>query len=86
VSKRVYGVVGDSLNGPTDAFRRQGKIEWVHVRHEEVAAFAVGAEAYLTAQLAVCAGSVDQAIYTSSMASSIVTDRACPVCLRLGRR
>src|ERR1700690_476717 len=55
--KRVYGVVGDSLNGITDALRRQGKIEWVHVRHEEVAAFAAGAEAHLTGQLAVCAGS-----------------------------
>ncbi|HEY3909981.1 MAG TPA: thiamine pyrophosphate-binding protein, partial [Stellaceae bacterium] len=55
--KRVYGVVGDSLNGLTDAIRRQGKIEWVHVRHEEVAAFAAGAEAHLTGELAVCAGS-----------------------------
>jgi pyruvate dehydrogenase (quinone) len=43
--KRVYGIVGDSLNGLTDAFRRQRKIEWVHVRHEETAAFAAGAEA-----------------------------------------
>src|SRR5690348_4479337 len=42
--KRIYGVVGDSLNGLTDAIRRQGKIEWIHVRHEEVAAFAAGAE------------------------------------------
>jgi pyruvate dehydrogenase (quinone) len=49
--------VGDSLNGLTDAIRRQGKIEWVHVRHEEVAAFAAGAEAHLTGVLAVCAGS-----------------------------
>jgi pyruvate dehydrogenase (quinone) len=55
--KRVYGVVGDSLNGLTDALRRQGRIEWVHVRHEEVAAFAAGAEAHLTGELAVCAGS-----------------------------
>src|SRR5258706_2170000 len=55
--KRVYGLVGDSLNGLTDAFRRQRKIEWVHVRHEETAAFAAGAEAHLTGQLAVCAGS-----------------------------
>jgi pyruvate dehydrogenase (quinone) len=55
--KRVYGIVGDSLNGLTDALRRQGKIEWVHVRHEEVAAFAAGAEAHLTGELAVCAGS-----------------------------
>src|SRR6266705_4817295 len=55
--KRIYGIVGDSLNGLTDALRRQGKIEWAHVRHEEVAAFAAGAEAHLTGNLAVCAGS-----------------------------
>jgi len=55
--KRIYGIVGDSLNGLTDAIRRHGKIEWVHVRHEEVAAFAAGAEAHLTGELAVCAGS-----------------------------
>src|SRR5436190_11178485 len=55
--KRIYGIVGDSLNGLTDAIRRQGKIEWIHVRHEEVAAFAAGAEAHLTGDLAVCAGS-----------------------------
>src|SRR4029077_3882684 len=55
--KRIYGIVGDSLNGFTDAIRRQGKIEWLHVRHEEVAAFAAGAEAHLSGSLAVCAGS-----------------------------
>src|SRR5438270_4347732 len=55
--KRIYGIVGDSLNGLTDSIRRQGKIEWMHVRHEEVAAFAAGAEAHLTGELAVCAGS-----------------------------
>ena len=55
--KRIYGIVGDSLNGLTDAIRRQGKIDWLHVRHEEVAAFAAGAEAHLTGNLAVCAGS-----------------------------
>jgi pyruvate dehydrogenase (quinone) len=55
--KRVYGIVGDSLNGLTDAIRRQARMEWVHVRHEEVAAFAAGAEAHLTGELAVCAGS-----------------------------
>jgi pyruvate dehydrogenase (quinone) len=55
--KRVYGVVGDSLNGLTDAIRRHGKIEWVHVRNEEAGAFAAGAEAHLTGALAVCAGS-----------------------------
>jgi pyruvate dehydrogenase (quinone) len=55
--KRIYGVVGDSLNGFTDALRRLEKIEWIHMRHEEGAAFAAGAEAHLTGQLAVCAGS-----------------------------
>ena len=50
--KRIYGIVGDSLNGLTDAIRRQGKIERLHVRHEEVAAFAAGAEAHLTGELA----------------------------------
>jgi pyruvate dehydrogenase (quinone) len=55
--KRIYGIVGDSLNGLTDAIRRQGTIEWVHVRHEEVAAFAAGADAHVTGELAVCAGS-----------------------------
>src|ERR1700760_3732889 len=55
--ERVYGIVGDSLNGFTDALRRQGKIKWLHVRHEEVAAFAAGADAHVTGKLAVCAGS-----------------------------
>src|ERR1700710_867423 len=55
--KRIYGVVGDSLNGLTDSIRRQRKIEWMHVRHEEVAAFAAGGEAHVTGDLAVCAGS-----------------------------
>ncbi|WP_035347176.1 ubiquinone-dependent pyruvate dehydrogenase [Edaphobacter aggregans] len=55
--KRVYGLPGDSLNGFTDAIRKDGSIEWAHVRHEEVAAFAAGAEAHLTGSLAVCAGS-----------------------------
>lgn len=55
--KRVYGVVGDSLNGFTDALRRRRTIDWIHMRHEEAAAFAAGAEAHLTGSLAVCAGS-----------------------------
>ena len=55
--QRIYGVVGDSLNGVTDSLRRRGRIDWVHVRNEETAAFAAGAEAQLTGQLAVCAGS-----------------------------
>lgn len=55
--RRIYGIVGDSLNAITDAVRREEALEWVHVRHEEVAAFAAGAEAHLTGSLAVCAGS-----------------------------
>jgi pyruvate dehydrogenase (quinone) len=55
--KRIFGVVGDSLNGLTEALRKRQTIDWVHVRHEEVAAFAAAAEAQLTGQLAVCAGS-----------------------------
>ena len=55
--KRVYGVTGDSLNGITDAIRRNKQIEWMHVRHEEAGAFAAGAESQLTGELAVCAGS-----------------------------
>jgi pyruvate dehydrogenase (quinone) len=55
--QRIYGLVGDSLNPVTDALHRSGKIEWIHVRHEETAAFAAGAEAQLTGKLAVCAGS-----------------------------
>jgi thiamine pyrophosphate-dependent acetolactate synthase large subunit-like protein len=55
--KRVYGVVGDSLNGLTEIIRKSKQIEWLHVRHEEVAAFAAGAEAHLAGEIAVCAGS-----------------------------
>ena len=55
--ERIYGVSGDSLNGITDSIRRRDEISWIHVRHEEVAAFAAGADAHLTGRLAVCAGS-----------------------------
>ncbi|OPC79988.1 pyruvate oxidase [Embleya scabrispora] len=55
--RRLYGVVGDSLNPIVDAVRRNAAIDWVHVRHEEVAAFAAGAEAQLTGRLTACAGS-----------------------------
>ncbi len=55
--RRVYGLPGDSLNGFTDAIRRSGEISWEHVRHEETAAFAAAADAGLSGQLAVCAGS-----------------------------
>src|SRR5437016_4144258 len=55
--RQIYGVSGDSLNGITDSIRRGERLRWIHVRHEETAAFAAGAEAHLTGQLAVCAGS-----------------------------
>ncbi|TFF36865.1 thiamine pyrophosphate-dependent enzyme [Mucilaginibacter psychrotolerans] len=55
--KRIYAVTGDSLNEVNDAVRREGSIQWVHVRHEEAGAYAAGAEAQLTGNLACCAGS-----------------------------
>ncbi|CAK9884561.1 MAG: Pyruvate dehydrogenase [ubiquinone] [Candidatus Erwinia impunctatus] len=55
--KRIWGVTGDSLNGLSDSLNRMKSIEWMPTRHEEVAAFAAGAEAQITGQLAVCAGS-----------------------------
>ena len=55
--KRIFGVVGDSLNGLTEALRQRRAIDWIHVRHEEVAAFAAAGEAQVTGALAVCAGS-----------------------------
>ena len=55
--KRIWGLTGDSLNGLTEALRTMDSIEWMHVRHEEVAAFAAGADAAVTGELAVCAGS-----------------------------
>ena len=54
---RIWGVTGDSLNGLSDSLHRMGTIQWMHTRHEEVAAFAAGAEAAETGKLAVCAGS-----------------------------
>jgi pyruvate dehydrogenase (quinone) len=55
--KRIFGVVGDSLNGLTEALRQRKTIDWIHVRHEEVAAFAAAGESQITGGLAVCAGS-----------------------------
>lgn len=55
--QRIYGIVGDSLNGITHILHQRKRIEWVHVRHEEAAAFAAGAESQLTGELTVCAGS-----------------------------
>ncbi|HEX3627079.1 MAG TPA: ubiquinone-dependent pyruvate dehydrogenase [Verrucomicrobiae bacterium] len=55
--KRIYGVVGDSLNGLLEEIRKRKDIEWIGTRHEETAAFAAGAEAHVTGELAVCGGS-----------------------------
>ena len=55
--RHIYGVVGDSLNGFTDALRARSDMQWLHMRHEEAAAFAAGAHAHLTGELTVCAGS-----------------------------
>lgn len=55
--QRIWGVTGDSLNGLNDALRKMETVDWMHVRHEETAAFAAGAEAAATGKLAVCAGS-----------------------------
>src|ERR1700742_24923 len=56
--RTVWGVVGDALNPITDAIRTEDRIEWIGVRHEEVGAFAAGAQAQLTGTLGVCAGTV----------------------------
>ncbi len=83
--RRIYGIVGDSLNPVVDAVHRSnagenaGKgIEWIHVRHEEAAAFAAAAEAEVTGSLAVCAGSCGPGTSTSSTACTTPTGRACP--------
>jgi len=55
--KRIWGVTGDSLNGLSDSIGRLKTLEWMGTRHEEAAAFAAGAEAHMTGELAVCAGS-----------------------------
>ena len=55
--RRVFGVVGDSLNGILEQIGKRKDIEWIAVRHEETGAFAAGAQAHLTGELAVCAGS-----------------------------
>jgi hypothetical protein len=62
--KRIYGVVGDSLNGITDSIRCQGKIEWIHVRHEEVAAFAGAPKHSSPAPWPFAQGAAAQAICT----------------------
>ena len=81
--KRIYGIVGDSLNGLTDAIRRQGKIEWIHVRHEEVAAFA----APLSSIAISCVGSFVGGRHvwpTQTIASALSVKRCGNVCLSAG--
>jgi len=56
--KNVWGVVGDALNPVTDAIRREDRLEWIGVRHEEAGAFAAGAQAHLSGTLGVCMGTV----------------------------
>ena len=74
--KRIYGVVGDSLNGITEAIRRQGEIEWIHVRHEEAAAFASCVlKPILRDHSRSAQGAAVQATSISSMGCSIVTGR-----------
>ena len=60
--RRVYGLPGDSLNGFTNSISKHKEIQWIHVRHEEAAAFAAGADAHLTNRLAVVAGSCWSAV------------------------
>lgn len=67
--RRCYGIVGDTLNHVTDAMHGSD-IAWVHVRHEEVAAFAAGADSLVSGQLTACAGSCGPEVCISSMASS----------------
>ena len=56
--RQVWGIMGDAINPLADALRTDDRFEWMHVRHEEVAAFAAGAQAKLTGQLGICAGTV----------------------------
>ena len=77
--RRIYGLVGDSLNSFSDAIRRSGGaahggLDWVHVHNEEAAAFAASAEAQLTGRLAVCAGSARPD--TVALGSSFPSDRS----------
>ena len=56
--RQIWGVVGDALNPVTEAIRTEDRIEWIGVRHEEVAAFAVSAQSQLSGRLGVCMGTV----------------------------
>lgn len=55
--ERIYAVTGDSLNEVNEAVRKNNKIQWIHVRHEETGAYAAAAEAQLTGRIGCCAGS-----------------------------
>ena len=79
--RRIYGIVGDSLNPIVDAVRRtggsaKGGIDWIHVRNEEAAAFMASGDAQMSGELAVCAGSCGPATCTSSTASTTPTAAA----------
>jgi len=76
--RQIYGVSGDSLNGITDSIRAKKQIQWIHLRHEETAAFAAGAEAHLTGGLAVCAGSCGPGNLHLINGSTIATAAAFP--------
>lgn len=76
--KRIYGIVGDSLNAVLDSIRRSGKIEWIGVRHEEVAAFAAGSDSLLSGSIAVCAGSSGPGTFILSMACMIAIAAGFP--------
>ena len=56
--KQIFGITGDALNAFTDAIRKHNEIEWFTVRHEETASFAAAAQAEITQNLAVCAGTI----------------------------
>ncbi|MCL1123735.1 thiamine pyrophosphate-binding protein [Shewanella surugensis] len=55
---QVFGITGDAMNAFTDAIRKDGRIKWHTVRHEESAGFAVAAQAELSQELAVCVGTI----------------------------
>jgi hypothetical protein len=75
--KRIYGIVGDSLNQITDVIRREKSIQWIHVRHEEVAPFATGAYAHVTGRWQSASGVAVPATFTSSAGSSTAIEAPC---------
>ena len=75
--ERIYGITGDSLNSVNDSLRCHGKIAFEHVRHEETAAFAAGAEAALTHKLTVCAGSSGPGNFTLDQRFIRLSSQSC---------